>query len=117
MPSVLLGNPSASGAQLVCSGAFYSGFHASPVGGIQLKLSKYASGMAYIGLSGGMTVTSGALLLSGGCSSGLLDGMELAPGDAYFIPKSAIPQSGVFNIWAMCDGTASGQARLFFEVL
>lgn len=114
MPSLLLGQPLASGAQIIVSGFPWSG-QIVPQGGVQLRWVS-SGGNAYIGLSGAMTITSGAMFLSGGPNSGLLDGMVMAPGDSYFVPRSATGLSGRLNIFALCDGVASGIGRLFFEV-
>ncbi len=113
MPSTLLGNPLASGAQIIVSGNVFSG-RVGVVGGVQLRLSNQASGNAYIGLSGAITRTSGGFYLSG--TLGLLDGVELGPGDSYFIPKIAFQISGTINVYAQADATCSGQSRLFWEV-
>lgn len=113
MPSTLLGNPLASGAQIIVSGNPWSGQNPRPQGGIQLRLSPTASGNAYVGLSGGMTVTSGGMFLSGG---GLLDGMVMAAGDSYWIPRIGTGQSGSYNVYAQVDAAASGQARLHYEI-
>lgn len=110
MPSYIIGNR--SGGDPVISGMPWSG-KIVPQGGIQLRLDKNASGNAYIGLSGGTTVNSGGFFLSGG---GLLDGMQLTPGDGYWIPHIATGPSGFINVVASCDSAASGQARLFYEV-
>ncbi len=126
MPSVLLGNPLASGATTVIAGNPYSG-ELRPQGGIQLRWIS-SGGNCYIAFSGGgpplsgavMTINSGGLSLSGGCASGMLDGMPMAPGDVYWIPAIAItktgPTSGQFNLFALADQAASGIGRLFFEV-
>lgn len=112
MPSTLV--TAASGAPFpLVSGNFWSGtggFH--PVGGIQLRAGLSNSGSVYVGLSGGMTVTSGGFFLSGG---GLNDGMPLAAGDSLFIPKVAFQTSGVVNVYVNCDAACSGQARIFWE--
>ncbi len=125
MPSLLLGQPLASGAQTVISGSIFSG-RLEPVGSILLRFIS-SGGCAYISLSGGgpvlsgnfMTITSGGMALSGGCLSGMLDGMILAPGDTYTIPKLAlgnsITGSGTVNIFALCDVAASGIGRLYWE--
>jgi hypothetical protein len=63
-----------------------------------------------------MTITSGQMFLSGGPNSGLSDGMILAPGDSYFVPKIACGNSGFLNIYALCDVAASGIGRLYFEI-
>ncbi len=114
MPSLLLGNQ--SGGQLIYSGAVYSGFPA-PVGGVQLRWAANASGNAYVALSGNMHITSGNLNSSGLPCSGYLDGMLLTPGDSYFVPKIGVGYSGMPSIYAMVDAPASGQGRMYFELL
>ena len=110
MPSTLLFTQ--SGGIALVSGEIYSG---SPqlVGGIQLKLANAAPGLIYVGLpnlSGTInTSTSGGSLTSGG----LTDGMELSPGQAYFIPKTRLV-SGVLTVRLIVPATASG-GRLFWE--
>lgn len=127
MPSILIGQPPASGAQLVVSGSVWSGRNLTQ--GLQLKWVCTASGAnVYIALSGGgpplsggfMTINSGNLITAGGCLSGMLDGMPLAPGDKYYIEPSVLSnlqstQSGIFNVWALADQAASGIGRLYFE--
>ena len=114
MPSTILGQPLASGPQQLVSGYPWSGT-GKPIGGIQLKLDLNASGRCYIGLSGNMTMLSGGLQLSG--SLGINDGMQLGPGDSYFIPKSALVlTSGAVNIYIWADVACSGQSRLYYEV-
>lgn len=113
MPSVLIGNPLASGPQILISGCFWSGRQAVPQGGIQLRLSPDASGNVYVGLSGGTTMMSGGMFLSGG---GRLDGMIMAPGDPYFIPRAAFGVSGTINVYVRHDAAASGQGRMFYEI-
>lgn len=110
MPSTLLFTQ--SGGISLCSGDIYSG---SPqlVGGIQLKLQNTAPGLIYVGLpnlSGTVnTSTSGGSLSSGG----LTDGMELSPGQSYFVPKTRLV-SGVLTVRLIVPATASG-GRLFWE--
>ena len=123
MPSVILGNT--SGGQLLISGNPWSGRLMNA--GIQLKWvpspsspPRLGSGNAYIALSGNMTTNSGAVLGSGGAASGMVDGMCLGPGDAYYIEPSVIANSqgtgsGVFNIYAACDALVSGVGRIYFE--
>ena len=111
MPSTILGNPLASGPQQLISGNFWSGRN-GPVGGIQLVLYPDASGLAYVGFSGGLTQNSGGFFMSGG---GLLDGIPIVPGVPYFVPKMAISPSGTCNIYIRCDAACSGQARLGWE--
>lgn len=118
MPSVVLGQPLASGGQNILSGCAcpWSGQAPSPVGGVQLRWMVGVSGAnCYISLSGGMTVTSGQMFLSGGAASGLLDGMVMTPGDSYYIPHIATGPSGFLSIYALCDGPASGIGRLYWE--
>lgn len=113
MPSIILGQPLASGPQIIVSGNPWSGQQAQfPVGGIQFRWVS-SGGNAYIGMSGGMTITSGGMMQSGG---GLLDGMPMAPGDAYFIPRLGLKTSGAYTVYGMCDVAASGAGRLFFEI-
>ena len=113
MPSTILGNPVLSGAQIIVSGNPWSGQVRLPQGGIQLRLAPDASGNAYIGFSGAMTLNSGGMFLSGG---GLLDGMPLGRGDNYFIPRIAFQTSGTYNVYARHDAACSGQARLYYEI-
>lgn len=131
MPSLILGNPPASGAQLIFSGNLLSG-RLTPAGGIQLRWLT-VSGNAYIStsLSGGgpplsgafMTINSGQLLLSGGILSGLLDGTPMTPGDGLFVPMQQLPTlragpvSGTITLWALCDLGASGVGRLYVDLI
>lgn len=109
MASVLIGM--SGGPQQVISGNPWSGsFH--PVGGVHFRLSPDASGNVYLGTSGNMTRTSGSFFLSGG---GVNDGMVVRPGGEWFVPKTALPISGTFNVYAWWDAACSGQARLFYE--
>lgn len=112
MPSTLLTAASGSPFPLF-SGNLWSGQGTPhPIGGVQLTLSPTASGNAYVSLSGGGTVNSGGMFLSGG---GLLDGMVMTPGAGYFIPKIGCGVSGTLQIYATCDAAGSGQSRLFWE--
>ena len=111
MPSFLMSNR--SGGDLLLSGNPWSG-QLRPQGGIQVRWDKNASGNAFVGLSGGMTVQSGGFFLSG--SSGMLDGMQLAPGDTYWIPHIATGASGLFSVYITCEVAASGQGRVYYEV-
>lgn len=113
MPSLILDNR--SGGQNILSGAFFSGHPLVPLGGIQLRLSPMASGNCYIAFSGGVTINSGGLPPNH--LSGALDGMLLAPGDSYFIPKAFCGASGSPQIYIATDPAASGQARLYYEVM
>lgn len=114
MPSVIIGNPFLSGPMPVISGNPWSGTK-QPITGIQFVLDRSASGSVYLGLSGGITYNSGAMFLSGGSWSGMLDGIQVAPSASYFIPRMAFQTSGTFNVYAWHDAACSGQARLFFE--
>lgn len=109
MPSFLLGNR--SGGDPVISGNPWSG-QLVPAGTLLLHLDRSASGNAYYGFSGGMTIQSGGFFLSGG---GLMDGMALNPGESHSIPKYAFRVSGTVNLFAGCDPAASGQGRLYWE--
>lgn len=111
MPSTIV-FPQSGGIPLM-SGSPYSG---SPqlVGGLQLKLAQGAPGAVYVGLPNlsGTTTT----MLSGGSlsSGGLADGMELSPGDAYFIAKVRLV-SGVCTPTILAPAASSG-GRLFWDV-
>lgn len=113
MASTILGNPLASGAQLLVSGCYWSGSNPIPTGGVQLYLDETASGNAYVAFSGNMTFLSGGMFLSGG---GLDDGMKLRPGTGYFIPRLATGNSGQLAMYVRHDPACSGQARLWFQV-
>lgn len=114
MPSIILGNPAASGPVNVVPSYPFSGQRRRPLGGVLLSLWGSASGNAYIGYSGNITMNSGGLQLSGGHS---LDGFQLRPGESRLIPPLlASPLSGVIAIYAHVDGAASGQGRLYYEV-
>lgn len=104
----------ASGAPFpLVSGNFWSGVSNKPaIGGIQLRLDRAASGNAYIALSGGGTQQSGGFLLSG---INTTDGMQIGPGDAYFLPRISFTPSGQLNVYVMSDAACSGQARLYYE--
>jgi hypothetical protein len=110
MPSTML-FPQSGGIALV-SGAIFSGT-LFPIGGVQLKLAKAAPGIVYVGVTNlsGLAITS----LSGGSlsSGGLTDGMEMSPGDAYFIPKCRLV-SGIESITCIVPAASSG-SRLFWE--
>jgi hypothetical protein len=118
------------------SGDPYSGGLVVPVGGLQVRADKNNSGNVYLSLSGafvfsgqvgclptsgGPTITSGAMPLSGGVSSGLMDGFPLGPGDAFFIPRSALlvtgAYSGTYQPCVGCDPAASGQARIHLMMI
>src|SRR5688572_465859 len=102
MPSLIVGNPVASGPQQLVIGNPYSG-QIRPVGSIYLKLAREASGSVYIGLSGGTTLTSGGMFLSGGANSGGLDGVQMGPGDSYTIPRIGTGASGTFTLYIRHD--------------
>lgn len=108
MPSMIIGNK--SGGDLLISGNPWSGTTRTVT---ELRWPAYASGHAYVALSGNMTVNSGGYSNSG--TAGLMDGRCLAPGGVMLIPKSCVTASGLFNIYVACDAAASGQARIYFE--
>ena len=114
IPSILLGNR--SGGDQIVSGNPWSG-RITPTGGVQIRIgtgSGNLSGFAYIGLSGGVTITSGGYFASG--LSGMLDGIQLAAGDSYFVPRIGTGVSGNLSIYAACDPLESGLMRLYYEV-
>lgn len=116
VPSIVVGNPVASGPQQVILGNPWSGVNPVPIGGFQFALAREASGSVYIGYSGGMTQNSGCMFLSGGANSGMLDGMPINPGGGYFVPRTLVPyQSGAYNIYVRHDAACSGQGRLYFD--
>ncbi len=130
MPSFVVAYTPGSGYTPAFSGNPWSG-QIEPVGGIQFRADKNNSGAVYISLSGafvfsgqmgllvgsgGPTITSGSMFLSGGMNSGACDGFPIYAGDAYFTPKLAFKVSGVYNICLACDPACSGQARVYAEV-
>jgi len=88
-------------------------------GGLQLKLAATSPGAVYVGLpnlSGNYpSVNSGGALASGLSGYYLTDGMELAAGEPYFIPKSRLV-SGVGTPRFVMPATASG-GRVMWELL
>ncbi len=109
-----------------------------PIGGLQLRAARENSGSVYVSLSGGNffsgqigtlvgsggpTINSGGWTpLSGNISSGLMDGMQIGPGDAYFVPRIAIPNTGASSgNWSICLGCdtlcSGGFARVYVEAL
>ena len=113
MPSIQVGL--FSGGQILISGNPWSGLP-SPAGFILLRWDRAAAGNIYVALSGGMKISSGGTSSSWGFAySGLLDGMQLGPGDTYSIPKLALTVSGSLTIFGSPDAVASGN-RLFYEV-
>lgn len=111
-----------SGGHGIVSGDIYSGsildvkpWGRGTCGGIQFRLAKGAPSLIYIGmpsLSG--TTPTGA---SGGVfsSGGLADGMEVSPGDSYFVPRSRLV-SGLDTVRVIAPAAASG-SRCFWEVV
>ena len=110
MPSTQL-FPQSGGIAIVSGNIFSGSFQ--PVGGVQLKLAKAAPGLIYVGLPNlsGTAISS----VSGGSlsSGGLADGMELSPGDSYFIPRTRLT-SGIETIRLAVPAVASGGV-LFWE--
>lgn len=122
MPSVVIGF--LSGGTNILSGNYFSGQGAyHPVGGVQLVADISNSGNLYIGLSGGVTITSGVVQASG--FAGAMDGMQMRPGTPYYIPKIAfnvpggpgVNCSGQPAIYVLPDSACSGRARLYWEVM
>jgi hypothetical protein len=121
MPSVIIGQPLASGPQVIISGNYFSGSsgRAYPVGGVFFKMPFDASGQVYIGLSGGMSLNSGTALPGGGMLSGQLDGIPLGKSESYTIPALVFKSqaSGFAGVFARHDPAVSGITRLSFEIL
>jgi hypothetical protein len=114
--------PQSGGIALV-SGDIWSGA-IIPTGGLQLKLARNAPSDVYVGfrhanpsdtslfsgyLSGAVTITSGGSLSSGG----LADGIELSPGDTYFVPRVRLG-SGIQDVKVAVPAAASG-GRLYWD--
>lgn len=114
MPSTIVGN--ISGGALLVSGGIFSGT-GRIIGGIQLKLAAGAPGIVYCGLpnlSGNYpSVTSGGALASGLSGYQFTDGMELSPGEDYFIPSARLV-SGVETPRFVMVAASSG-GRVFWE--
>ena len=91
------------------SGSLYSG---SPFlqGGIQLKLQAAAPGPIYVSLPN-LSGTVGTFNSGGSATSGndvsLTDGLELSPGEGYFVPKTRLV-SGVCTPLILAAATSSG---------
>jgi hypothetical protein len=112
MPSYLVSN--LSGGDLLYSGDLYSGYGA-PYGGVIVTADKKNSGNIYVSLSGGMTIQSGGVWLSG--RAGVMDGIAIPPGTSYWIPKTGIVKtSGTLNIYVASDAACSGQAVAYYEL-
>ena len=116
MPGIRLNNQ--SGGQLAISGAWYSGNGSEPIGSILFRAAVYNSGAMYVGLSGGITINSGGLNLSGFANgSGLMDAVPVYPGDCYQLPRLAtLRYSGNFNVYIATDPAVSGQGYAFWEI-
>jgi hypothetical protein len=114
MPSILVGV--VSGGQLMVSGTLTSGRQPKPQGGIQLKAASNNSGNVYVALSGNMTINSGLISAAGVASGGNMDGVALAPGDAYWVPAGAMTVSGAINVFLGTDAASSGTARIYYEI-
>lgn len=118
MPSTIVGD--LSGGALLVSGNLFSGTALwANAGGLQLALDDGAPGAVYVGLpglSGNYPSTiSGGALASGLSGYYLTDGMELSPGDSYFVPKSRLV-SGLATPRFVMPAASSG-GRVFWEVL
>jgi hypothetical protein len=111
MPSFLL---SRLGFERLISGNYWSGQQPRPVYGVELHLDRSASGNAYIALSGGATFQSGHSPLSGVSADA---GLVLTPGSSRYIPKALCGPSGSLNLFGITDAAASGQARLYLEIM
>ena len=110
MPSLIVGGTQSggltSGGVPLVSGSIFSGTM-FPVGGIQLKHSNSGIGPVFVclpNLSGAApTFNSGGSWASGG----LADGLELNPGDSYFVSKNRLV-SGVETIRLVAPVASSG---------
>lgn len=87
------------------------GYGNPALGGVQLRCD-ITGGRAYVGLSGGVTIQSGGFTLSGG----YLDGIPMASGDTYFIPRLGLGLSGVPLVYVATDAAASGNGRMYWEI-
>lgn len=107
MPSLLIGAQS-GGVPLVSGNPypFESGYKV-PFTSVFMRLATGVSGLAYVGYSGAITITSGGGLSSGGMN----DAMEIAPGNE----RSLALKGGFSNVYATCVSTISGTLRLYWE--
>jgi hypothetical protein len=131
--SMVLGYVPGSGFCPLISGNPYSGTIV-PTGGFQLRADRNNSGNIYVSLSGafvfsgqvgclpasgGPTITSGAMPLSGSSNSGRNDALQLGPGDSYFIPHIAIQNTGAYSgTYQICIGgdlSVSGLGRVYWD--
>lgn len=118
MPSTIVGV--ISGGALLVSGNLYSGTAVwANAGGLQLRLAAGAPGTVYVGLpnlSGCYPSTiSGGALASGLSGYFLTDGMELAAGESYFIPRNRLT-SGLLTPRFVMPAASSG-GRVHWEIL
>lgn len=115
MPSTML-TGAVSGGSILVSGNILSGSYGITgiVGGLLLKLAASGPGPVFVGLpnlSGAATTqTSGGSLSSGG----LADGLELWPGEFYFIDRVRLV-SGIGTPKIIVPAASSG-VRLYWEV-
>jgi len=101
-----------SGGIGLVSGNVFSG-GPQLIGGVQLKLAAAAPGLIYVALPN-LSGTVGTFLSGGSLSSGgLADGMEMSPGDSYFVPKTRLV-SGIETIRRLAPAASSG-GRLMWE--
>ena len=108
-----------SGGIALVSGPILSGTP-FPVGSILMKLAAGAASLVYISLTpadilSGFTSGIAPTATSGGSfsSGGLMDGLELSPGDAYQVDRVRLV-SGIESIRVVVPAAASG-SRLFWE--
>ncbi len=132
MPSMVMGFVAGSGFTPLVSGNPWSG-QLEPVGGIQFYAAPTNSGAIYLSLSGGNffsgqagqlvtsggpTINSGSMYLSGGAYSGNMDGFPIFPGGGFFVPKLGLtntgPTSGTIGLCVGCDTACSGLGRLYW---
>lgn len=111
--SLISGNPFSGLANLAGQSPY-------PAAGMGLKLSKSGAGPVYIGLTpfdqlSGFTSGTNVTQTSGGSlsSGGIMDGVELVPGECMFVPKSRLP-SGLQSIRIAVPAASSGSV-LFWD--
>ncbi|RJQ26423.1 hypothetical protein C4577_03665 [Candidatus Parcubacteria bacterium] len=112
MPSAIL--ISQSGGVGLISGNIFSGTP-WPLGGVQLQYNASGPGPIYVGLPSPISATGAVTIKSGGglSSGGLADGVEIYPGQPYFVSKARLV-SGIETIRVGVPAASSG-ARVDWE--
>jgi hypothetical protein len=137
---MVVGYVAGSGFSPLISGfGTYASGRTIPGGGLQIIADPSNSGSIYVSLSGafvfsgqvgllvssgGPTISSGAMPLSGGISSGLMDGLKLNPGASFLVPKICIQNalggtgSGTLQVCLGSDTAGSGAySRVYWEFI